>query len=160
MRAHISTALCKLRTQPRSSSANRENFDPFHPSAFKQKLRGHREENSALRQSQVTFGNANIQVHPPPTAQSTAKTKQRGLTEPGGVTHFMLISPLTLLVLQVSKRLWLRVRISLLGCCISITGGATGTVGKKMNLHQKLSLTEPQNKKGPKRVLIIAIQTQ
>lgn len=73
-----------------------------------------------------------FQLNLPPTEQHTAKKKkkQKGLTEPGGVTHFSLISPLTLLVLQVRERLSPRIRITLLGACISITGGATGTERK------------------------------
>lgn len=88
-----------------------------------------------------------------PTFQcvSTAKLKQTGLTEPGGITHFRVISPFTLVVLQERKRLWFRTRITLLGCFISITGGATGTerqnsVDKNWTLKQK--------------VLILAVNSQ
>lgn len=66
----------------------------------------------------------------PPTAQHMARKRQRGLTEPGGVTHFSLMSPLTLVVLQVSDRLSFQVRITRFGSCILITGGATGTERK------------------------------
>lgn len=75
----------------------------------------------------------------PPTAQHMARKRQRGLTEPGGVTHFSLMSPLTLVVLQVSDRLSFQVRITRFGSCILITGGATGTERK---FKKQTSVTE------------------
>lgn len=59
-----------------------------------------------------------------------ARKRQRGLTEPSGGTHLSLISPLTLVVLQVSDRVSLRVRITLLAACTLTSGGATGTANK------------------------------
>lgn len=78
--------------------------------------------------------------------QHPAKERQKSLTEPGGVTHFRWISPLTLVVLQVRDRPSSLMRITLLDACISITGGAMGTKrkSKKIWLNYQSVLLEHQ----------------
>lgn len=123
-------------TNSQDSYMHKQN-ELFHACTFEQTTKNRRRTLSSQREEK--------QFLEIPTFQcvSTAKLKQTGLTEPGGITHFRVISPFTLVVLQERKRLWFRTRMTLLDCFISITGGATGTerqnsVDKKWTLKQKV----------------------
>lgn len=122
---HTNSPFCRFtpfrraHTHPRSYCTCRETFDPPPLCIFKQTMR-------RCREVKPSFRHANILKH-----MLQQNKKLMGLTEPGGACHSSLSSPLTLVELQVIDRSSFWVRIILLGCCIWITGGASGTKQKK-----------------------------